>query len=262
MAAATTFLPTDDGLSDELLAISRGKGQGTPIGGVILLALDADEMRFSAEMGDWSSDGVAADAGTRAIFEGYSPAAMWTLSVKNISPSAITTASIKFELEIDVANDQFRRKVNELQVGYEAELSNQHVLETVASIPLKTLDPDAFERLSDSVASVRLSTDLVPDGIVPLTVKGIGAQAVGKDGAGVEGVGLIVSRPSSTLTDLSLVSADGGFTFDATGIPALPLVQQLSLLGDWELRLSDPTSDFGVLEDIRLFFLYEFKRDS
>lgn len=249
---ASRLIPLETELERAVADLRSGKTQGDPIGGVIPFSLDEDRQELS---GAPQPNETNPDPAAVALFEGYGETGHWTLLIDGVNLRNIADVSVQFTINFPEPNDQITAKVEDLLRRYEAEQGD--ALDQTVAFSLRQRFPDAFFALESGAGSLLLEdSDFLPN-LTDLKVKAVVAQVVDVEGRGVAGVRLDVTRADPAF-EVTRTTGEGGFTesLDAE-IPVVPPADRVPLLGAWQVRLPDPTQ-FALLDDLRLFFIYEF----
>ena len=259
---ASRLVPTEAEFAAAFAGLQTGKTQGDPIGGVIPYLLDKDRQDLSAQP---PVDQNNPEPTARALFQNRGETGRWTLEIDGIDTRRIVDVLLSFRIVIPEGDDELQRKVEELLAAYEQELAAGDLLDRTAAVSLRHRFRDAFEQLETEPATfsftdrdVPLTDSDFPAKITDLKVKAIVIQALDTNKTGVEGVTFEVRNQASGFT-LTKTTGPSGFTeaLDAR-IPVVPREQRVALLGTWQLALPDPRQ-FERLDDVQLFFLYEFR---
>jgi hypothetical protein len=259
---ASRLVPTDAEFAAAFAGLQTGKTQGDPIGGVIPYLLDKDGQDLSAEP---PLDENNPEPTARALFYGRGETGRWTLEIDNIDTRRIVDVNLRFVIYFPERNDDLQTKVEELLTAYEQELAAGDALDKTAVVSLRHRFRDAFEQLRTGPATFSftdrdfpLTDSDFPAHITDLKVKAVVVQALDANGTGVEGVTFEVRNQAGGFA-LTKTTGPGGFTeaLDAP-IPVVPRDQRVALMGAWQLALPDP-GQFARLDDVRLFFIYEFQ---
>lgn len=249
---ATRLMPRPEEFDTAMNELLDGKAQGDPINGVIpfLLGNERQELSGSPQPDDNNPHAIA-----DALFAGYGETGHWTLVIDGLDLRRVNDVLVIFTIEHNEGDKQLELKVEELVRAYEAEQPDG--IDNTAFFPLRQQFPDAFFALESGRATFELEDSDFPTDIIATKVKTIVAQAVDAEGDGVEGVALEFAQANGSYL-VSRTTTTGGFTevLDEE-IPVTPRDQRVPIVGPWEVRLADP-SQFARLEDLRVFFIYEF----
>jgi hypothetical protein len=249
---ATRLMPRPEEFDTAMNELLDGKAQGDPIGGVIpfLLGEERQELSGSPQPDDNNPHAIA-----DALFVGYGETGHWTLVIDGLDLRRVNDVLVIFTIEHNEGDKQLELKVEELIRAYEAEQPDG--IDNTAFFPLRQQFPDAFFALESGQTTFELRESDFPTDIVATKVKTIVGQAIDVQGEGVEGVALEFAQANGDYV-VSRTTVAGGFTEVVDEeIPVTPRDQRVPIVGPWVVRLADP-SQFARLDDLRLFFVYEF----
>jgi hypothetical protein len=252
------LIPTDNELNQ---ALQEQREQGlaaATVGGILCYTLgpDAKELSLNTQFVSPPPEQFTLD-----IFEGYGPTGLWTLNIVDHASLAIQDVLLHFAIvsrESDTSAGGLQDKVRELVRAHETDLADGDLLDRISPFSLRQQFPDAFSALPDGPATIALEQERFPQGFANLQFKAVVAQALDVDDRGVVGVAVEVGRPEFGFTRARM-TGQGGFSEDlSVPLEALGIDQRFPVVGDWVVRLPDP-SQFSQLGDLRLFFLYAFE---
>jgi hypothetical protein len=251
---ASRLVPTQEEFASAFSNLQAGKAQGDPIGGVIPYLLDADRQEISSAP---TAEGNPEPAAF-ALFEGKGETGRWTLEIDNMDLRLISDVLLTFVISFPESSAEVQQRVEDLIKTYEAELAAGDALDKTAAFSLRQQFPDSFDQLATGQASFPLQDSDFPPDITDLKVKAIVGQAVDADGKGVEGIAIDFHKQDTSFLQSKTTSA-GGFTEEvSTPIPFIASEFRVPIQGAWTIHLPDP-GQFGLLNDLRLFLVYEFK---
>jgi len=218
-----------------------------------------------------------AEPEVRELFEGFGVAGLWRLELpKNVNDADYRTiADVKVILYFDALYDpvleatigghydEEGKWVDGLVQQYEKEVSGGAELDQIAAFSLRQHFPDEFF----SVTSGQVEFELL-DGDFPLymmnkKVKKVMLLALDQEGKGVQGIGLRIAKLPDALA-LEAETDDKGYAIDRKGYMdpnmevVLPQNKRVPVVGSWSIEFPD-TTQAGKIDDLLLFFMYEYK---
>jgi len=196
-----------------------------------------------------------------AIFEGYGPAATWSLEISGIDPGLIEDVLLTFHTYIPESDDRLEAKVTTLLKAYEQKLAKGDALDRVAVILLGEQFPDILEQVqSTGTASFQVQEKLqVPSELTDVKVKTIIAQTVDRDKKGKAGIALEIAKPGTAFSIARTTRQDGYSEDLSSPPPVFAPADRVPMIGTWQIRLTNPAQG-NSFDNVLLFFLYEFKK--
>jgi hypothetical protein len=265
--AADRLIPTDEELADAIANIGGSAAQGLMVGGVIPLVLDGDGIELSLN-NEYNPLAKPEDVVLPVtLFQGYSPAAAWTIDIRGLSANQIADVYLRWTVVHEETDpDVLKPHVEELIARYEQDLTNGEHLDKLVSLSLGANQESDLWTDLENTAQTTFAFDpgLFPTTIRDLKVKAVVARALAKHGSSGEGIGLVITKPDASFDSGELTTLADGFTAslgDAQGkgstVTVLDAASRFPLLGEWQVQLSDPTQ-FARLDDLQLFVMYEY----
>ena len=252
---SSRLVPTEAQVKQAIARLESGKQDQAHAEGVVVLALGESALQITSEP-DVTIPGVDQQFDLTPI-ENYGLPGSWHLAIEGIDLRQITDVRLKFVVSIPEGDSELDKHVVNLIDAYETELAEGNALDRITAFSLRQRFADAFFQLETGQGSFVLRDQDFPAGMTNLKVKAVIAQALGREGEGVEGIALEITQLETSLSFTGTTVADG-FSVNLNGeIPIVPPSNRPPVLGTWQLRLLDP-AQFARLDDVRLFFLYEF----
>jgi hypothetical protein len=253
------LLPTADEVEAAISKLERG-GLRAIAGGVALLALDEDTLRFSSR----PQEPLPTDELDFELepIENYGLTGTWFLQVDGMNVHDILDVRLLFTVSFEERDTELAARVDELIAAYDDELRGQDQLDLIQAFSLSERFSDAFLELETGQAAFELREEDFEPGITDLKVKTVIAQALDDERNAVEGLALEISKPGTSLS-LARTSGPDGFSEDLSGeIPTVPIPERPLIVGTWQVQLPDPGqfARMGEDGDLLLFFVYEFRQ--
>jgi hypothetical protein len=261
-ASTVRLIPTPAQVDDALREQQQAGTAQVAIGGVIPYALDKKDVPFGVPSEVTSQfTKYALDA-----FEGYGPAGLWQLELRNVNVRNIADITLTFDLEAAADVVGLEAKVEQLIGSYEQELADQVVdgetLDRMKVFSLRRQFRDAFDALRTGTGTFQLTPQHLDDQDFDGTnakIRTVIAQALDPNGVGVAGVKLEIAKPGTNFLIARQTSADGLSVDFSQGRPPIePPANRPAGPGTWQVRLPDPTQ-FNTLGDLVLFFVSDFR---
>jgi hypothetical protein len=187
------------------------------------------------------------------LFENNAPQADWTLEIprsgNNLDFNAI--ADVKFVAYFDAdVSDQLATHVRSF---YPVTGGRSTVVSARFQLPDEYFRLDADRRIR-----VEITSSFFAFNHESPTLSAFGVRLVDRNGAGVAGAALRVTRLSDgTAVDVT-TNADGTASGDSTTMAPFGAWQGVSALDTWEISLGDGV-DTAAIGDVQLFFSYRFQ---
>jgi hypothetical protein len=250
------LLPTDVQLQQAIADLESGREERVVVEGVVPLVLGEDSLLISSEP-DVVITGDDAQFDLAPI-ENYGLTGTWHLSIEGLDLRLITDVRLRFVVSLPEADSQLDAHILSLIDAYETELADGGALDLILPVSLRQRFADTFFQLETGQGSFVLRDEDVPNGITNLRVKALVAQAVDRDGKGVAGLGLEMSKLDTPFSLTRTTGADGFSENLNADLPEIPEPRP-AVTGAWQIRLLNP-AQFAALDDLRLFYVYTFRK--
>jgi hypothetical protein len=256
------LIPTPQEVENALREQREGGTPQAAIGGVIPYALEAQPILFGVP-----SDVTSQFAEfTLGAFEGYGPAGVWQLELRNVNVRNIADVTLTFDLEGMADVSALENRITPLIAAYEQELADEFVdgetLDRMKVFSLRRQFRDTFEALETGTGTLELRAEHFDNSDFDgedARVRTVVAQALDPDGVGVAGVQLRISKPGTNFLLSRSTGADGFSEDFSQGRPPIqPPENRPAGVGSWRVRLPQRTQ-FNALDDLVLFFICDFR---
>jgi hypothetical protein len=261
-AGTVRLIPTPAQVDEALREQEQAGTAQAAIGGVIPYALDPQPIPFGVP----SEVTSQFTQFTLGAFEGYGPAGLWQLELRNVNLRNLADVTLTFDLEAATDAVALEAKVEPLIASYEQELADQFIdgqtLDRMKVFSLRRQFRDAFDALKTGTGTFQLTPQHFDEQDFDGTnakVRTVIAQALDPNGVGVAGIKLEITKPGTNFRVARQTGADGLSVDFSQGHPPIePPENRPAGPGTWQVRLPDPTQN-TTLGDLVLFFVCDFR---
>jgi hypothetical protein len=256
--ATQRLLPTPAQVEEALRTQEQQGTAQAAIGGVIPYALAPQAVPFgvpSEVSGSFTSF-------TLGAFEGYGPAGLWQLELRNVRVANFSDITLIFDLEAATDTVALEAKVEPLIAAYEQELADAvaggETLDRIKVFSLRRQFRDTFDALETGTGTVTLAVQDFNDQDFDgqgAKVRTVIAQALDANGEAVDGVQLEITKPGTSFVVARTTGADGLSEDFGQGQPPIqPPGNRPQGAGTWQVVLPQ-SAQFSRLGDLVLFFV-------